>query len=281
MTTSTTKTPRTSKAKAAAADKAAPAGKGLVVAKRASLPVDVNAFLEQQKNELLNKIGAVAGNAIQVKQNKTMHLPDGRILASNELLNVVILGFVSRNSYYEGAYDPKNIQPPLCFAVGAQPENLIATDASPEKQADSCGSCPMNQWGSAATGEGKACKNTRYLVVTPEEALESPDGEMPMWTLAISPTGIKHFDAYVRTLASKNGLLPLQVVTNIGFDPSSDYPSLRFAPKLAIDNGALGPIIGAQDEVNEILFKEPDFTAIAAAPAAKKPAPRRAAGGRR
>ena len=281
MTTSTTKTPRATKAKAAAADKAAPAGKGLVVAKRASLPVDVNAFLEQQKQQVLDKIGAIAGNAIQVKQNKTMHLPDGRILASNELLNVVILGFVSRNSYYEGAYDPKNIQPPLCFAVGDQPDNLIATDASPEKQADSCTACPMNQWGSAATGEGKACKNTRYLVVTPEEALESPDGEMPLWTLGVSPTGIKHFDAYVRTLASKNGLLPLQVVTNIGFDPASDYASLRFAPKLAIDNGALGPIIGIQDEVKDVLFKEPDFTALAAAAPPAKKAPARRTAGRR
>jgi hypothetical protein len=46
--------------------------------------------------------------------------------------------------------------------------------------------------------------------------------------LYVSPTALKRFDLYVRGLAHVYGLLPIQVITDIAFDPNPTYPTLTF-----------------------------------------------------
>lgn len=249
-----------------------PAGTA-VAARRESLPVDINAMIERQKQAVMEKIGKPSGTVINIKQNKTMVLPSGDI--TSEPQEMVILDFVSMNTLYDGVYDPNNVQPPVCFAIGENPDNLIASDNSPDKQSDSCASCPMNRFETAARGKGKACKNMRVLAVMPVDATE----EDSIWLLRVSPTGLKAYDGYVRKLAQQNGFAPIQVVTKIGFDPNEEYPSLRFAPAGALDVDRLSFFASRMEEAADLIRNEPDYSQYESQdtkkPAGKKPAARR------
>jgi hypothetical protein len=225
-----------------------------VATKRESLPVDVQALLEKQKNAVMDKIGRPTSTVIQIKQNKNFVLPNGEITEGP--IDLVILDFVSMNTFYEGAYDKDNIASPVCFAIGDNPDALIPSVNAPEVQADTCAVCPMNKYESAERGKGKACKNMRVLAVMAADASD----EDKIWLLRVSPTGLKAYDAYVRNLAQRNNVAPIQVVTKVGFDPNSDYPSLRFAPERVLIGDSLAFFLSRVEEAGELVRTEPDYS---------------------
>lgn len=233
--------------------------------------VDIKAQMAADLAALADRTAPAGGDKIQLK-GKLFKLPDGSEATS---LDVVIVDFIAVNNFYEGAYDPKNIVPPTCFAIGNIPTNLVPSDNAPVKQSDTCGACPMNQFGSQ--GDGKACKNQRRLALLPADA----DDDTPLWILDVSPTGLKSFDGYVRSVASKFGVTPVGVVTTITFAEDVDYASLRFSDPQPNEN--INVHWGRRGEALERLSQEPDVSAyVAAAPKGRgvKPAPR-AAGARR
>ena len=120
-----------------------------------------------------------------------------------------------------------NPQQPNCFAIGREnPDsgNLKPHETSADKQHNDCKECPKNQWKSAPQGNGKACKNQRRLLILPPNA----DKDSEPMTLYVSPGALKNFDSYVSRLASEHGILPVQAITEIGFDKNQSYPSLQF-----------------------------------------------------
>lgn len=228
----------------------------------------IRAKLQQEIADLANKTAPPGGDVIQITQAKEFKLPDGT--KSQGPLELVIVDFNSQNKFYEGAYDPNNISPPACFAIGETPSALVPSKASPVPQSSNCSGCPMNQFGSA--GAGKACKNTRVLAVLPPDA----DADTPMWVLNVSPTALKAFDAYVNSVARQFQMPPVGVVTEVSFDPNTDYPSLRFA---AIGpNEQIGNHYERKEEAKKRLTQEPDVTSYEAP---KKTAARKTAGARR
>lgn len=233
--------------------------------------VSIQETLKKQAQELNDKVAPASGITIGVTQAKEFRLPTGEKV---DELQVVIVDFTSANYFYEGAYDKDNISPPACFAIGTNPLQLVPSDNSPAKQNDTCKGCPMNEFGSS--GAGKACKNTRVLAVLPPDATE----ETPVWLLKVSPTAIKAFDSYVRSVAAAFQMPPIAVVTTLSFDPNSDYASVRFSDPQPNEN--LAAHFGRQDEARKLLAEEPDVSQYGAAPA--KPAKRpvaKTAGGRR
>lgn len=265
-------------AKAAAtkpAAKGAAAKPGTAVAvKKASggALVDIKAQMAAELAGLAGRVAPAGGDKIQLKNDKTFNLPDG---SKTSELRVVIVDFVATNNFYEGAYDKDNISPPACFAIGQVVTNMAPSDNSPVKQSDACGTCPMNQFGSA--GNGKACKNMRRLAVLPPDA----DNDTPLWVLDVSPTGLKSFDGYVRSVASKFGVTPIGVTTMVTFDPNVDYPSLRFGEPEP--NEALDSHWARRTEALERITQEPDVSGYAEsqpAPRGRAPA-KKTAGARR
>lgn len=230
--------------------------------------VDIQAAMKAELAGLADRTAPASGDKIQVK-GKVFTLPDG---SKVDTLDVVIVDFMSVNNFYEGVYDPKNITPPTCFAIGQVPTSLVPSVNAPVRQSDACSACPMNAFGSA--GDGKACKNQRRLAVLPPEA----DEDTPLWVLDVSPTGLKSFDGYVRSAASKFGVLPIGLITTISFDDTVDYPSLRFGDPRPNEN--MSQHWPRRGEALERLVQEPDVTGYAAPakPGARKaPAPRPAA----
>ena len=266
-------------AKAAAKPAAKPAAKaaakpGTAVAVKKSNAGALVSIKDQMAKELAmlgDRTAPAGGDKIQLKNDKTFNLPDGSKVSE---LQVVVVDFMAMNNFYEGAYDKDNISPPACFAIGQVITQMVPSDNSPVKQSDSCSVCPMNQFGSA--GNGKACKNMRRLCVLPPDA----DADTPMWVLDVSPTGLKSFDGYVKSVAAKFGVLPIGVVTTVTMDPNVDYPSLRFGDPQPNEN--MEDHWPRRGEAMERLTQEPDVSTYATpappkgrgAPA-RKPAPRR------
>jgi len=240
------KTP--TKAPAAKKSAAPPAGTAVAVRQNNSV-VSIKERLAEQAALAASKTAPATGVNIRVTQDKQFRLPNG--VQTREPQRFVIVDFNSRNNYYNDTYDANSLSPPDCFALGDNPLQLVPHATAPAKQSTSCNSCPMNQFGSA--GAGKACKNTRQLVVTDPD---SPDG--PLWVLNVSPTALKAFDAYVNDVVRIFGMPPVGVVTTVSFNDAVTYAQLVFSDPEA--NPHVEAHAARQDEARQLLERLPDYT---------------------
>lgn len=212
--------------------------------------VSIQDAMRAQLASLASRVAPPSGAAIRITQDKMFVLPDGTKTAGP--LQLVIVDFTSKNAFYEGSFDSKNITPPACFAIGLNPQKLTPSENSPVIQSKDCNSCPNNQFGSA--GAGKACKNMRLMAVLPPDA----DADTPIWTLATSPTANKAFDAYVTSIQRVFQTMPVGVVTTVGFDPGETFAKLVFSG--ATPNPNLESHFSRQPEAAEMLAAEPDVS---------------------
>ncbi len=194
------------------------------------MTVAINTMTAAIKDELAKKLASIndtvgGGTSSRIKTgNKKFIFPDAPDDKFAGPLPVVILGWISENMYYGGKiYDEKNPEPPVCWALNAEPKLLVPSAKSTDRQADSCQVCPQNEWESGI-GKSKACKNTRKLAVIRADSTSEDD---QIFTLSVSPTGLKEYDGFVRKLAAKNAL-PVMVITELTFDEERQYPSLKF-----------------------------------------------------
>lgn len=187
---------------------------------------EIEAQLRKQLAEVNKRTSSPGQNQISVK-GKMFTLPGQQPRPGP--LHCVILDYIWALMHYPGAYNAKKAQDPNCFAIGREKPELglmRPDDSSPEKQGEDCRRCPKNQWKSDPKGgNGKACKNQRRLLIVPRDA----DPNAQPYTIYVSPTALKNFDAYVRELSSVHGLDPIQAVTALDFNPSAAYPMLTFA----------------------------------------------------
>lgn len=229
------------------------AQKGSIVAKAktaVALPQDLREELNAEALLIKERIGAPSGDSIGIDRNKAFRLPDGTTGAE---IFVIILDWATLNQYYEGKYDPKNIQPPVCAAMGLKEKELKPVPTAPKPQAENCHDCPQNQWGS--DGKGKACKNTRVLAVVPKGTVE--DG--PILLLKVSPAALKHIDPYLAKFTTNVDCPhPLGVVTRVYFGPE-DYPCLRFDIAEANDSETINVAAMRRKQARQRLLVEPDL----------------------
>lgn len=227
--------------------------------------VSISEAIKAQAAAMNDRIAPPSGNKIKLAPNQ-ITLPDGS--KSPGPIEAVIVDFVSRNMFYEGAYDPNNIVPPVCFAIGNNPKTLVPSPNSTNRQAESCDKCPMNAFGS--NGAGKACKNERLLALLPAPVDgEEPSADDPLWLLSVSPTALKGFDGYVGNVARTFETPPVGVVTTISLDETKTYASPLFGEPAP--NPHIAAHFARQGEARELLNVEPDMTPRqqAAKPAAK------------
>lgn len=234
-----------------------------------NLPANVAQALAAEVASITNRIGAPGGDRIKVTQAKRFRMPSGEEHAGP--IQAVIVDFVSFNALYDGAFDPNDITPPMCAAIGSDIATLSPFADSTDVQCDSCAACPMNQFGSA--GRGKACQNSRLLALLPPDA----GADTPLMVLKVSPTALRSFDGYVATIARSFQMPPLAVITEISLDPNVDYPSLRFGNPQPADPDLVALALARREEARTRLNTKPDFAAAAAASKApaKKTASRR------
>lgn len=168
-------------------------------------------------------------------------------------LEVVVVDSILENAYYVGKFDSDNPQPPVCFSFGRNEKEMKPHPDSVEPQHETCAGCPMNEFKSADTGKGKACKNIRRLgliaakPLTPE-ALEK--GEVAF--LKTPVTSVKAWASYVRGLEALSHLPPLAVVTEIGAIPDAKTQfKLTFNAGTTIPDKLMPIVMDRYDEISK------------------------------
>ncbi len=220
-----------------------------VIEETPNLPVNLEDQIKKELEAQKKHLGALPSNKIATK-SKQFTLPDGQ--SSPGPMEAVVLDYAWFMVNYPGVYNSNNPQQPNCFAVGREnPDGgeLKPHESAADPQHADCKDCPKNEWGSAPTGKGKACKNQRRLILLPPNA----DADAEPMTLYVSPGALKNFDSYVSRLAAEHSMLPVQVITEISFDKNQSYPSLCFAFKGKHDNMNL--FWSKKEQSQDLLFR--------------------------
>lgn len=134
--------------------------------------VDISKKWEAAADKAAAEVPATGGNFLSTKGG-ILTIDDER-MPGNQVC-VIIMDALLENTAYAGKYDPDNRAPPVCYAFGRLDEQKdMAPHESMEKfpeyfvpQSDSCSTCPLNEYGSADTGRGKACQNRVRLALLP------------------------------------------------------------------------------------------------------------------
>lgn len=137
-----------------------------------NLPVDISKKWEAQAQAAAAEVPATGGTFLSTKAGV---LKFGEEVMPGNQVCVIIMDALLENTAYAGKFDPNDQQPPVCYAFGRLDEQKeMAPHPSMEDhpeyfvpQAESCAVCPMNEYGSADTGRGKACQNRARLALLP------------------------------------------------------------------------------------------------------------------
>lgn len=227
--------------------------------------------LEDAAVEESARVKAGSGNYIGIRGKEFAY--QGADLG--EELDVVILDFVYTNEYYDVPFDQENPSPPACFAINKGEDELVPDEACPDKQAEDCASCDLNQWGSAERGKGKACGNRRRIAVVSVADLDKDIKDIEVAFIRVPPTSGKNFDKYYKGVTKIHRRPAYGVITRLAFDQESDSEVLTFEALGKIDNAAHMAVVSQKrEECQDALMQVPDFSGYGATqkPKSKKPA---------
>lgn len=201
---------------------------------------------------------------------------------------VIILDSVLENVFYEGAYDPDNIQGPTCFAFGRDeqkmtPHELVVTAGNAQYGAAKlCHGCPQNDFGTAIVGKGKACKNTRRLAMIPAGNFDQrgrfqliKDVEHFETTafgyMKLPVTSVKGYAGFVKQISGALRRPPHGIITKVLVkpDPKNQYVVL-FEPIQNVPDEIMGAIMKRHEEARSVI-EFPYQPADAAEKPSKKP----------
>lgn len=208
------------------------------------------------------KAASGGGNFISFKGG---HMAYKGAAVADDALDVIVLDSVIENAFYEGDYDEGNPQSPLCYAFGRDPEEIAPHPDVVEAgtaQADRCADCEHNQWGSAAKGRGKACKNTfRLGMIVADEATSAKAIKEAEVVYAKTPvTSGKNWGNYVRQCDAVNKP-PLAFVTEMSVQPAAKQFAVVFVQKEKVSGGeVIKALLAKADEVEKVIdFPYPKF----------------------
>lgn len=160
---------------------------------------------------------------------------DEIVLKSTEIDVIILKDYphISR-LFFGSGYDPdgENGRPTCASADGVNPLPTV-----PNPQNGLCATCPQNEKGSNITDDGKksrACGFFKRLIVkvVGYEDIGPVVADMKAMTLFGESRSSENWwslKAYFARL-KKNGVLPFQIVTKLGFDVDESVPKILFQP---------------------------------------------------
>lgn len=254
--------------------------KQIAVRKTGTDLATIDAELANEVANIKDAISQGSGNKMKVEVVGDFVTPDGMNLGNE--IQVVVVDFVSHNKFYTTAYDPQNPTPPDCYAMGRKINEMAPEPDSPNIQNADCRTCPLNQFSSGQNGRGKACKNSRalaVLVVDPENPDAHNEPDAPIYLLEIPPTGLRSFDGAVGHIARALNGPPVKAILTVTAKNAGTYALITFLDP--VPNPDYAAHAARRPEVQDLLFRKPDYDAYnakqAAAPRGRKPAARQPA----
>lgn len=178
------------------------------------------------------------------------HFSINKNKVKGDKITVVVVESIFCNTFYADTYDPANVEPPECYAYAQDSDELAPHKEASEPQCDNCADCPMNKWGTALKGRGKACKNQRRLAVICEDAEEAFNDEAAqLYMLSVSVTSVKAWSGYVQDIYNTRGLPVCGVVTEIEIYTPEDqtYAELSFSYVRDLEQDELAAIMPRRD----------------------------------
>lgn len=174
----------------------------------------------------------------------------------------IILAASYRNVWYAGRYDANNIVNPNCFALALDDEGMAPHENVEKPEHPTCEGCAKNEWGSDPNGgRGKACKQTRRLVLIPASVLDQGAKAVSSAEFAILDvpvTSVKNYSGFVNTLSASVGVPPHAAVCEISIVPDAKTQfKVRFQPLRVVPNEELLNAIEARMEQARSLSIEP------------------------
>ena len=208
------------------------------------------------------------------------HLPNNQMAA-------VIVDHVLENVFYADKFDPDVAAAPVCFAFGRDDRTMAPHPdvvAKGQAQHATCSGCPMNEWGTADTGKGKACRNTRRLGLIPAGALTAdgrftayPDAEhfetAAVAYLKLPVTSVKGFASFVKNVAGTLRRPPHGIFTRIQEVPDAKSQfKIVFTPLAAAPGAVVPALMRRHEEVMKVIEQPYNLDVEESAPARGKPA---------
>ena len=193
----------------------------------------------------------------------------------------IITDSILENVFYENAYDPESVEPPMCYAFGRDEAEMAPHPdvvAKGQAQHPTCKGCPMNQFNTADKGKGKACGNRRRLGVIAAGDYDAKKDEFTFWKdpaqfetgpivlLKVSPTSTypgkkntaevnaKTFSAYVKSVASAFSRPPHGIFTQIKLVPDIRVQHrLEFTPISKVPNNLIAVVMKRHEETKGVI----------------------------
>lgn len=220
---------------------------------------DLAKFARQQSEA---EAAAAGGNFISFKGGR---ISIGGQTVPGDAIAVVVVGFAFENAYYTEKYNPDDPRSPDCYAIGEDEKELEPHEQADDPQSDTCDNCLMNEWGSADTGRGKACKNTRRLAVISAGRMDGgqflPYDEADLYTrqpIYVAKLPVTSVKGWATTVSQVTGTLkrPMWAVyCQIRVEPDSKTQfKVSITPLGNVPNHLLGAIKTKIDEATKILM---------------------------
>lgn len=183
---------------------------------------DANAAASQEASALGGGYFSIKGGLLSFGGNE---IPGSQMA-------VIVLDSMFLNQYFDGPYVEGQQRSPVCWAKGhGKSSDLEHHEKAEDPQHDGvCDDCPMNRFGSADTGKGKACKNGRRLALISAGDL-SRDGEQvemlgdseilegSIGWFNLPPTSLQAYATWVESLRSAFKRAPYAFVCKIVVKP--------------------------------------------------------------
>jgi hypothetical protein len=234
--------------------------------------------VQKPKGKALGKVGDYRQEMAKYAKEDSARLPSGagnyisirgknftyQGAALDDPLKVVVIDYGFENALYEGKWDPENPSPPVCFAMSKTNDDLSPHEDSPKPQSDHCKECPHNQFGTADTGKGKACKNSLRLALL-STSTKKFDAEFVGKTdtalIKLPPTSMKHFRGYLKKITEGLQLPLFSVITALSFDEEEATPVVipQFEDEIN-ERKTLTALIGKRDTVQAALLQPFDVS---------------------
>ena len=184
-----------------------------------ALPADVLAALAGEAKDAAAKerpslgrfslrSGILAYNGNELPNNKT---------------EAVVLAAAYRRVWYAGSFDPDNLVSPNCFSSDENDEDMVPSENVTDPPSKTCKDCPKNQWGTAtkqdgSKSRGKACKETRRLVLMPAAAVDKGAEEVlkaELGVLDLPVTSAGNYSNFVNVLAASANVPPHAAIAEV------------------------------------------------------------------
>lgn len=175
-------------------------------------------------------------------------------VSEERAMNVVIVNAapISR-MYFAGAYVKGKVSPPTCWSKDCEtPDEAVPVE---NRQSANCRDCRQHVKGSAAAGEGRACRFQQRLAVVLESEIDKQSIHqitLPSTSIFGDAEGNKMpLQAYSRYLKAHN-THAISIVTEMRFDLESSVPKLVFKPVRALEDAELENVIPLREHPDAV-----------------------------